>query len=71
MRPDNDYVAPSIPFDDTTTYRNAHIGYVQPKERSRRPNALSDVLGQRDKANKFHIRTHDWRETLPATEVSA
>jgi len=74
MKPDNSYNPPVIPFDNTTTYRNSHIGYIAPKEHSKRPQELSDVLLQRDRGNKFHIRG-DWRDQLtmqhPAETVSA
>ncbi|XP_005089959.1 uncharacterized protein LOC101853423 [Aplysia californica] len=73
LKPDNQYIPSSVPFDDHTTYRTSHVGYVAPKERSRRPDALSDVLGQRDGANPFHIKQKDWRSLLnmPKTETAS
>lgn len=69
IRPDNEYHAPTQPFDNSTTYRNSHLGYSQPKERSMRPGNLTDVLGQRDQGNKYHIRGHDWREMVAQQET--
>lgn len=65
IRPDNQYVPSSMPFEDKTEYRVSHIGYVAPKEKSYKPEHWSDALGQRDPTNPFHIQKEsDWRQML-------
>ncbi|KAH9520114.1 hypothetical protein Btru_060016 [Bulinus truncatus] len=63
MKAENQYHPSSLPFEDKTEYRTAHVGYFAPKEKSLRPDHLSDALGQRDPSNPFHIKD-DWRAML-------